>query len=138
MKRSLGRGRFLVAIGSVIALVGMALPWVTVGEGLFLTPIRQNGFDGTGILVFVAAVLLLALVTLPYASKTGTSSLDRAWSYVALAGLGVIALVIQVVGFLGRGQLGFPDRAPGLWIATAGTIALSRAVYDIANEPNRY
>ena len=28
-----------------------------------------------------------------------------------------------------------PDRAPGLWVSLVGTIGLSRAVYDIAREP---
>ena len=33
MRRSIGRARFLVLLGAVIALVGVALPWVTYGEG---------------------------------------------------------------------------------------------------------
>jgi quinol-cytochrome oxidoreductase complex cytochrome b subunit len=135
MRRGLGRGRFLVAVGSVIALVGMALPWVTVGGGISGLPvIAQNGFDGAGILVFVASILLLALLTLPYASKTGTSSLDRPWSYVGLAGLGVIGLIVQVAGFFGRGQLGFPDHAPGLWITAFGLFVVTWGVGEILGE----
>ena len=64
MRRNIGRARFLVLVGAVVALVGVALPWVTVGEGLVLTPIQSNGFDGAGILVFIACVLLLCVLTL--------------------------------------------------------------------------
>jgi quinol-cytochrome oxidoreductase complex cytochrome b subunit len=128
-----------VGVGAVIALIGMALPWVTVGEGLFLTPIRQNGFDGTGILVFVSAILLLGLLTLPYASRSGTSSLDRPWTYVGLATLGVIALIIQLAGFFGRGQLGFPDRAPGLWVSGFGLFVVCWGVGELLGErPSTY
>jgi hypothetical protein len=117
-----------------LALVGMALPWVTVGGAAGLPVVTQNGFDGAGMLVFIAAILLLGLLTLPYASRTGSSSLDRPWSYVAVAGLGVVGLVVQVVGFYGRSQLGFPDRAPGLWLAAAGLFVVCWGVGEILGE----
>jgi hypothetical protein len=41
--------------------------------------------------------------------------------------------MVSLVGDTAPGL--FPDRAPGLWIAVVGTVALSRAAYDIANEP---
>lgn len=135
MRRAMGRARFLVLVGAVIALVGMALPWVSVGGGVAALPLTtQNGFDGAGMLVFIATILLLGVLTLPYASKTGTSSLDRPWSYVALAGLGVIGLVVQAYGFFGRGQLGFPDRAPGLWLAAFGLFVVCWGVGEILGE----
>lgn len=136
MRRYLGRARFLVLGGAVVALVGVALPWVTVGEGPggVLTPLAQNGFDGTGILVFVACVLLLCVLTLPYASKTGTSSLDRPAVYLGLTGIGVAALLIQLFSFFGHGQLGFPDHAPGLWLSAAGLFVVSWGVGEILGE----
>lgn len=134
MRRGLGRARFLMLVGSIIALVGVALPWVTVGEGLVLTPIQRNGFDGAGILVFVACVLLLGLLTLPYASKTGSSSLDRPQSYLALAGLGVAGLLISLASFFSHGQLAFPDRAPGLWLAALGLFVICWGVGEILGE----
>ncbi len=134
MRRSIGRARFLVLLGALIALVGVALPWVTYGEGVVLTPIQANGFDGAGILVFIACVLLLGLLTLPYASKTGSHSLDRPVSYLALTGVGVVGLLIQVVSFLGGGHIGFPDRAPGLWLAAAGLFVISWGVGELLGE----
>lgn len=136
MRRSIGRGRFLVLLGAVIALVGMALPWVTYGEGVggVLTPIQGNGFDGAGILVFIACVLLLGLLTLPYASKTGTHSLDRPLSYLAITGVGVAGLLIQMVSFFSSGHLGFPDRAPGLWLAGGGLFVICWGVGELLGE----
>jgi amino acid transporter len=134
VRRSIGRARFLVLLGALIALVGVALPWVTYGEGVVLTPIQGNGFDGAGILVFVACVLLLGLLTLPYASKTGNHSLDRPLSYLALAGVGVAGLLIQLAGFLGSGHIGFPDHAPGLWLAGGGLFVICWGVGELLGE----
>jgi quinol-cytochrome oxidoreductase complex cytochrome b subunit len=133
MRRGLGRGRVLVGVGSVIALVAMALPWWTVGTA-YLTPRQQNGFDGAGMLVFVAGIGLLALLILPYASRTGTSSLDRPMSYVVLAAAGVVGLVIELVQLFGIGQLGFPDRAPGLWLAAVGLFVICWGVGELLSE----
>jgi putative Ca2+/H+ antiporter (TMEM165/GDT1 family) len=121
MTRAMDRGRVLVLIGAVLALIGMALPWVTVGghvDGLPET--TANGFDGAGILVFVAAILMLALLTLPYASKTGHSSLDSALSYLVLTVVGFAGIVLEAISLLSLGELGLPDRSPGLWLAALG------------------
>lgn len=134
MRRSIGRARFLVLVGAVIALVGVALPWVTYGEKIVLTPIQRNGFDGAGILVFIACVLLLGLLTLPYASKIGSSSLDRPASFLALTGIGVAGLLIQLAGFFSGGLLSFPDRAPGLWLAAAGLFVICWGVGELLGE----
>jgi hypothetical protein len=134
MTRGLGRGRVLVGIGAIVTLVGVALPWVTVGDGLYLTTITNNGFSGAGILDFVSGICLLALLTLPYASKTGTSNLDRPMSYLVLAGIGVAGLIIEVVTYFGQGVLGFPDRAPGLWLAGIGLFITCWGVGELLGE----
>src|SRR4051794_929069 len=100
-------------VGALLALVGVALPWVTVGQ-TFSQPFSVNGFSGFGILVFVACVLLLGVLTLPYASKTGRSGLDRAAVYLMLTALAVAGLVLQAYSYFSSGTLGFPDTAPGL------------------------
>jgi hypothetical protein len=133
------RGRVLVLIGSVLALIGMALPWVTVGGQVDGLPqITANGFDGAGILVFVAAILMLALLTLPYASKTGSSGLDRPVSYLALTVVGAAGLVVEVATLVSEGHLGFPDRAPGLWISAAGLAIAGWGVGELLNGDRRH
>lgn len=133
MRRGLGHGRAFVGTGSLLALIGMALPWLTVGDA-YLTPRQMNGFDGAGMLVFVAGIGLLALLILPYASRTGSSSLDRPVSYLVLAAIGVTGMVIQLVQLFGIGELGLPDRAPGLWLTAVGLFIVCWGVGELLSE----
>ena len=66
-RRTLGRGRIIAGIGSILALVACLFPWGQTA-GIGLPPERTGAFDGFGILVFVAAIGLLALIALPYAA----------------------------------------------------------------------
>ncbi len=135
MRRGLGRGRVLVGIGAVLALVAMALPWVTVGDSIpELTPLQRNGFDPPGILVFVSAISLLALLVLPYASRNGRSSLDRPISYVIAAAVGVAGYVLEVAQLFGNGELRLPDKAPGLWLAAFGLFIVCWGVGEMLAE----
>jgi hypothetical protein len=139
MTRAMDRGRVLVLIGSVLALIGMALPWVTVGgQADGLPQVTANGFDGAGILVFVAAILMLALLTLPYASKTGSSALDRPASYLALTVIGFAGLVLEVATLVSQSHFGFPDRAPGMWISAAGLAIAAWGVGELLNGDRRH
>jgi hypothetical protein len=126
----------LAVVAAIAMLVGCVLPWYAVGGGSDL-PMRQlNAFSGSGILVFIAALATIAVVALPYAAGDSPVSADRWPTYAILAvaaWVGAVYWIVTLVGDTAPGLL--PDRAPGLWIALAGTIALSRGVYDIANEP---
>lgn len=137
MRRGLGRGRLLVGLGAVIAIVGMPLPWFTVG-GEVLPAVTGNGFDGSGVLVFTAAAAMLALLALPYASRSRHSSLDRPAVFAALALLGVAGMALEIVtswnaGWATEGALN-PDRAPGLWLAGAGVAVASWGAAELFAE----
>jgi hypothetical protein len=123
-------------IAAIVMVVGCVLPWYAVGGGSDL-PMRQlNGFSGSGILVFVAALATVAVVALPYAMGDRPVGADRWPTYGILAvaaWVGAVYWIVTLVGDTAPGLL--PDRAPGLWIAVAGTIALTRGVYEIASEP---
>lgn len=133
MRRGLGIGRTLVAIGSVIALIGSFLPWLSAGEmqGQVVT---SNGLNGTGILVFVASVLLLLVLLLPYASSTGSSSLDRPLVLALLAAVAIVGLVIWVVGHLDSITLLPPDRSIGLWLAIVGLVLVALGVGELLGQ----
>jgi quinol-cytochrome oxidoreductase complex cytochrome b subunit len=118
----------------VLALVSMVLPWFTVG-GQALPATSGNGFDGAGIVVFVACVALLAVLALPYASRNGRSSVDRAQTYLLVAGIALTGFVVRLVQLSGEGILGLPDRAPGLWLGGAGLIIVAWGVAEILAEP---
>ena len=137
-RRALGRGRLTVGIGAMLAVVGCFLPWFTVGGGAGQLPATSaNGFDGAGVVVFVAAVALLALIALPYAAGDQPLAIDRAATYVVVAAVGVIGLLARLAQLLL--QLSdvsplFPLQAPGLWLAAAGVVIMVIGVGDVLRE----
>ena len=138
-RRPIGRGRTLAIVGALVILVGCVLPWFRIGgEDGSLPAIVSNGFEGIGILAFVAALATLALVALPYAAGDRPVAADRGISYGLLALVAAIGVLAWPVQFLGELLIGLlPDRAYGWWIALAGVIILARAAFDIGREPAR-
>ena len=135
-RRSLGRGRFIAALGALVVLAGCLFPWgQTAGVGL--PPLRTGAFDGFGIVVFVAAVALLALVVLPYAAGDQPMALDRPLFFGLVAALGVMGYLLKVWQILGLGLLGLPDRAPGLWLAGLGVVLTVWGAAALLTEPPR-
>lgn len=135
MRRGLGIGRALIAMGSIVAVIGCFLPWLTAGE-LSGQVVTANGLNGTGILVFVGSVLMLLLVLLPYASSTGRSALDRPLAYALLAGVAILGLVIRAVQLWSEGALNLvpPDRAIGLWLTIVGMVLVALGVGELLGE----
>jgi hypothetical protein len=133
MRRGLGIGRTLIAIGSVLALIGCFLPWLTAGE-LSGQVVTDNGLNGTGILVFLASIGMLLLIALPYASSSGTSPLDKPLLYALLAGVAIAGLVIHVAQLLDSLTLWPPTRSIGLWLAGIGLILVALGVGELLGE----
>ena len=135
MKRGVGRGHLLVGLGSILALVAMPLPWFTVG-GEVLPAVSANGFEGAGVLTFLAAVGMLALIVLPHASRTGRSSLDRPLSFAVLLAIGVGGQAVEAFTLFDAepSRLGWPDRAPGLWLAAIGMAVTGWGVAELFAE----
>lgn len=133
MRRGLGIGRALVAVGSVLALIGCFLPWLSAGEvqGAVVT---SNGLNGTGLLVFLASIGLLLVLLLPYASASGLSALDKPLTYALLAAMGIVGLVIWVVSHLDSITPLPPDRSLGLWFAVVGMVLVALGVGDLMGE----
>jgi len=135
-RRPLGRGRQLAALAAVIIVCGCLLPWWQFGGDVGeLTKLQGNAFEGSGILVFFAALATIALLALPYAAGDRPVAIDRPISYAAVVIVGWLGLIIRAIGLATTGFLALPDRAPGLWLAAIGLIILSRAVYDLSKEP---
>ncbi len=135
MRRGIGRGHILIGAGAILALAAMPLAWFTVG-GQVLPAVSGNGFDGAGIVTFVAAVGMLALIVLPYATRTGRSSFDRPAAFAALLAVGIGGLLVEVWQLLGADppRLGWPDRAPGLWLAALGMVIAAWGVGELFAE----
>ncbi len=126
-RRSLGRGRLIVGLGAVLALVGCLFPWGQTA-GIGLPPERTGAFDGAGILVFVAAIALLALIALPYAAGDQPIAFDRPFAFVVVGVVALAGFALKVIQVVGEGLLALPDHALGLWIAG---IALALVVWGL-------
>jgi hypothetical protein len=122
-------------------VLGCVLPWWQVGGTPGITERAGNGFEGSGIVVFLVGIATLALVALPYAAGDRPLALDRWLSFAILAVAGWIALAWQVLQLALIGAFQFHEPAqvltngPGLWLAGIGLAVLSRAVYEMAAEP---
>jgi hypothetical protein len=139
-RRSLGNGRRLAAVGSIIVVVGCLLPWYVWGVGSDALPtVEVRAFSSTGIVAFVAALATLALITLPYASERPVG-VDRGlffWLLAIAALAGVFLMPFTVEGLLGSPEGLLPDRAYGWWISAVGAIVMARAAFEISREPVR-
>jgi len=133
-RRSLGRGRWVAGVSAVVFVVGCVLPWFRAGGAEGIPALEGNGFFGTGILAFLAALATLALVALPYAMGDRPVAVDRWWVYAALAVTAAVGLLLRSVGIaLDSGGFGtmLPDRAPGVWLAAAGVVGLAFATAEL-------
>lgn len=140
MRRGLGPGRAIVGVGAVLAIVGAFLPWTYVGGGESELPRRtSNAFEGPAVVTFIAAVCLLALLILPYATSSGRSGLDRWMSYVVLAGVMVVGTALHILQLLPGGALKLtpPFDVLGLYLGLVGTLLVVWGVAEIVNEEAR-
>ncbi len=136
-RRPLGRGRLLAAIGALIVLIGCVLPWYSIGGALStgLPAETRNAFSDKGIVVFICALVVLALVSLPYAAGDKPVALDRALAYGIVLLIALGAFGWQAVSYILNDPAGMrPDLAPGAWLVAVGLIVFTRAVYEISAE----
>lgn len=140
-RRPVGRPRTLAAVGAVVTLAGCVLPWWTVGGGANeITQLSGNAFESSGIVVFVAALVTIALVTLPYARERPVR-FDAWTSYAIIATVAWLAFLYRIVDLTFIHALSFDQpmdvilRIPGLWVTAIGLIILGRAAYDMWQAP---
>ena len=139
-RRPVRRTRLLAALGALAVVVGCFLPWWTRRAPEGLPPLSGTAFEGMGIVVFAIAIATLALVTLPYASERPIRA-DRWASYALLAAAGWLALGYRIVDLASLRAFSFNEPAdfltaiPGLWLVVIGLAMLTRAVYEMLQEP---
>jgi len=139
-RRPVRRSRRLAALGAVAMLIGCFLPWwIRVGpEGL--PALSGTAFEGMGIVVFAVAIATLALLTLPYASERPVA-VDRWASYALLAAAGWLAFAYRILDLAIQRAFSFNEPAdfvtniPGLWLVAIGLVMLTRATYEMLQEP---
>ena len=139
-RRPVRRSRLLAAIGALVVVLGCFLPWWTRYAPEGLPALSGTAFEGMGIVVFAIAIATLALVTLPYASERPIRA-DRWMSYALLAAFGWLALGYRVVDLASLRAFSFNQPAdfviaiPGLWLVLIGLAMLTRAAYEMRQEP---
>jgi hypothetical protein len=119
-ERARPRSRTLAAIAAVIMLVSCLLPWYAFVGDLPASSFRA--WDGSGILVFIAAAATLAVLAFPAGAVRDRGGLDRAIVLGLLATLAVLGVILWPLAFLDRPSGLLPDRAPGLWVALVGAV----------------
>jgi hypothetical protein len=132
-RRALGRGRVLIVIGAIVTLVGLVPSWWMLGGTVTLRE-SGNGFEGVGILIFLAALGLLAVVTLPFATRDGESALDRPLVYAILAVVAIGAFVWRVFEISRFSGLDLPPGSLGMWITGAGLIVVAWGAAEVLIE----
>lgn len=140
MRRGVGAGRAIVGVGAVMVIIAAFLPWsYALGGDTGLPRITSDGFQGPGIASFLAAVGLLALLVLPYATSSGRSILDRWLSYVILGGIVVVGTVLHIIDLLPDGALRLtpPLDVLGLYLGVLGTLLVVWGVAEIVNDEAR-
>ena len=63
---------------------------------------------------------------------------DRWPLYLVLLTLGAAGFAYRLIDLVGRGAIGLPDRALGLWIVALGLVLMARATFEIARTPERF
>jgi hypothetical protein len=134
-RRTIGRGRVVAGIGAILTLVGCFLPWVTGGGDGGLPAISKNAFEnGIGILVFLAAIGILALIALPYAAGDRRLGIDRPAAFVLLVSIGIAGFATRAIQLVGLEALGLPDRALGFWLSALGLVVMAWGAAEVVGE----
>jgi hypothetical protein len=141
------RGRWVVTAGAVIIVVACMLQWWQLGGGAGELPARTDiGIsEGPGFLLFLAAVAVLFLVALPYATESPVA-IDKPISFLLLFGIALVAYALRTVAMLEQGLLLYagqtppvqPLRGPGYWLAALGLIVFARGVFELWDARQRF
>jgi hypothetical protein len=93
-----------------------------------------------GIVIFLAALAMLAVVTLPYARRDGESSLDTPLVYVSLAFAAIAAFLWRAYEIFQTGGLGLPPSSIGVWLTAAGLLVVAWGVGEtfVEKPPSTY
>lgn len=113
----------------------MPLAWQKAG-GIVLDVETEWGFSGSGLIMFIAAVAMLAIIVLPYTSKTRQAALDRPLVYAALLVAGIAGLALALTDLVGSDadySLG-PFDAPGLWLAIVAMAVTTWGMLELLAE----
>jgi phosphatidylserine synthase len=134
------RGRWIVAIGAILVVGSCFLQWWQIGGDTGLprqSAIGFNSMTGSVFPMFLAAVGILLLVTLPFASEKPVA-IDHPLSYLLLLTIVVACYGLSVAVLAQKKLVPFPPQVgPGLWLAAVGILVLARGAFELFEERRR-
>ena len=112
--------RRFVLIVAAVGVIAVFLPWVTVG-GIFGNSLNANGFNGTGIGVFLALIAVVVIALMGDQKKAEERTM---WMITLLAGF--VALLLAVIKYsqISGSAFGIVSAGYGLWISLAASLAV--------------
>jgi Na+/pantothenate symporter len=134
--QTLHKQRKFILVLAAIGAISVFLPWFTVSaEGLGVRISEsQNGFRGTGVLVFLAFMVAAVLALLGHQAQ----NMDKTM-WMATLCVGAIALLFVVVNLAktpnsGDG-FGFAQAGPGfgIWISLVASVGTLAAAWVLRN-----
>ncbi len=133
------RGRWLVAIGSIVIAGSTLLQWWSIGGGYQeMSRVGEVGIsDGPVFLMFLMAMASLLLVTLPFASEKPIP-IDHPVVYLGLLAVAAFAYALRLVSLVQQLLVPWPPmRGVGFWLAAVGLVLLARGAYEVFEERRR-
>jgi hypothetical protein len=124
----------LIVVGALAALVGLVPTWWIV-QRTALPDLSGNGLQGPfGVAVFLSCLALLALVTMPFASRSGESSLDRPAAYVVLTVVAILGFGWRLYEISQFAGVPMPTSSPGIYITGLGLLVVAWGVGEILTD----
>jgi hypothetical protein len=118
------RYRIPILLGSLLMVGAAFLPWWQVGgervSGVALPASGGIGLEGPGMVIFIAAILALALLDIGYARGRWGFALDAPAIYLLLGVAAAGALVWRGWELWSVSYLPLPQTSPGLILAVVG------------------
>jgi hypothetical protein len=118
------RFRVPILIGSLLMVGAAFLPWWRAGgervSGVTLPASGGIGLEGPGMVIFVAAIVALALLDIGYARGRWGFALDAPGIYLLLGAAAAAALVWRGWELWSVAYLPLPQTSPGLILAVVG------------------
>lgn len=118
------RYRVPILLGSLLMVAAAFLPWWRAGgdlvSGVELPASSGTGLDGSGLVIFAAAILALALLDIGYVRGRWGFALDAPGIYLLLGLAAAAALVWQGWQLWSVSYLPLPQSSPGLIVAIVG------------------
>jgi hypothetical protein len=126
--RSGGRFRFLILLGSLLMIIAGFLPWWHAGgesvSGVAVPAATGIGLEGSGLVIYGAALATLVLLDIGYMRGGWGFILDAPVVYLLLGLVAGVALGFRAYELWSVGYLPLPQQSPGLAVAAVGVALL--------------